>query len=175
MSPNTLDELLDHLPALRKLRSLNADWLRILLDRPARHCTWCGQRVGKYRSTWCSDACVEAFRARCCKVTQARLVSDRDHGICQECGRDTLAAERDAEQAVRDALAARRLSPYSAEGREIRHAIVSQFGYARSRWREVDHIIPVVESGGLCGIDNLRLICGACHLAATSRLAGRRR
>jgi 5-methylcytosine-specific restriction endonuclease McrA len=38
----------------------------------------------------------------------------------------------------------------------------------------VDHILPVCEGGGLCGLDNLRLLCGTCHKAECDKLARRR-
>jgi len=44
---------------------------------------------------------------------------------------------------------------------------------------EMDHIIPVSEGGGSCGLDNLRTLCIRCHKAETaalkSRLAARAR
>jgi 5-methylcytosine-specific restriction endonuclease McrA len=39
---------------------------------------------------------------------------------------------------------------------------------------EADHIIPVVEGGGQCGLDNYRTLCLACHRAETAALARRR-
>lgn len=39
---------------------------------------------------------------------------------------------------------------------------------------EMDHIVPVVEGGGGCGLDNLRTLCLACHRAETAALAARR-
>ena len=48
-------------------------------------------------------------------------------------------------------------------------------GVSRSahRW-EADHIRPVVEGGGSCGLDNLRTLCLPCHRRATAELAARR-
>jgi 5-methylcytosine-specific restriction endonuclease McrA len=40
---------------------------------------------------------------------------------------------------------------------------------------EVDHIIPVCEGGGLCGADNLRLLCCDCHKKQTKLLMEKRR
>src|SRR5690348_4241457 len=37
---------------------------------------------------------------------------------------------------------------------------------ARPRW-EADHIVPVADGGGECGLDNYRLLCRACHLQVT--------
>lgn len=39
---------------------------------------------------------------------------------------------------------------------------------------EVDHIIEVVNGGGLCWIDNFQLLCQKCHKAKTARLATER-
>jgi 5-methylcytosine-specific restriction endonuclease McrA len=39
---------------------------------------------------------------------------------------------------------------------------------------EMDHIIPVVEGGGCCGLENLRLLCPPCHRGVTAELARRR-
>jgi 5-methylcytosine-specific restriction enzyme A len=37
---------------------------------------------------------------------------------------------------------------------------------ARRRW-EVDHILPVADGGGECGLENYRLLCRRCHAAVT--------
>lgn len=44
---------------------------------------------------------------------------------------------------------------------------------AGSEW-QADHIVPVVEGGGSCGLEGLRTLCTACHREATKALAGRR-
>ena len=88
MEPKTLDELLQHLPAMRKLRSINADLLRVLLGRKKRECTWCGSVVPKGCQTWCSGECVTAFKLRCQPVSASVFVYERDKGICRICGID---------------------------------------------------------------------------------------
>jgi hypothetical protein len=54
---------------------------------------------------------------------------------------------------------------------------------ATSHWRgnisirhlwEADHIVPVIEGGGECGLENLRTVCLRCHKDATKKLAARR-
>src|SRR5450759_254868 len=37
---------------------------------------------------------------------------------------------------------------------------------ARPRW-EADHIIPVADGGGECGLDNYRVLCRPCHVRVT--------
>jgi 5-methylcytosine-specific restriction enzyme A len=49
----------------------------------------------------------------------------------------------------------------------------SFYGLRRNLW-EMDHIVPVVEGGGDCSIDNLRTLCWTCHRRETSALARRR-
>lgn len=43
----------------------------------------------------------------------------------------------------------------------------------RRLW-EMDHILPVVEGGADCGLENLRTLCWACHRTETAALAARR-
>lgn len=44
---------------------------------------------------------------------------------------------------------------------------------SRDAW-QADHIIPVVEGGGECGLENMRTLCTAHHKEVTKALAGRR-
>jgi hypothetical protein len=44
----------------------------------------------------------------------------------------------------------------------------------KRRFWEADHIVPVIEGGGDCGIENLRTLCWRCHKSETAALAGRR-
>lgn len=39
---------------------------------------------------------------------------------------------------------------------------------------EADHVVPVVEGGGFCGLDGYRTLCVFCHRAETAALATRR-
>lgn len=181
----TFEELLEQNPALRRLRSLDADTLRRLFGRIRKECTWCGNLVGKNRSTWCSQNCVDQFSHRCCPGKSAAFVYKRDNGICQLCGIDVTAHEREFDRLMREQreqINREIFSPYSrefhAEERRIRAELQERFCFARGRWYEVDHEIPVVEGGGLCHPDQLRLLCGKCHARETAdlqaRLAARR-
>lgn len=159
VAPRTLDDLLEVVPGLRKWRSLDSDTLRRLLGREARRCTWCDATVPPRRHQWCSDGCVDAFKLRCDPNRYVPFIISRDRGICQLCQRDTFTSEQEG------AKVPRTLPP-----RELALAL-SAIGFARGRWREVDHLIPVVLGGGLCPPENLRLVCGTCHKAECDRLA----
>lgn len=171
----TLDDLLKLVPGVCRLRTLSADMLRILLDRQRHECTWCGDIVPKRRKTWCGDECYRAFRLRCDSAYVAQIVRERDNDLCQICGRDTAAAEREyraIEQAQENKQRFRAMTWQEREAELL--PLRRKFGWARGRFREVDHATPVVEYGGLCGPDELRLLCGECHAQVTAALAGRR-
>lgn len=70
------------------------------------------------------------------------------------------------------------------EFRGIQPDIVGAQVAKKAKWKcaicggdgsEVDHIIPVCEGGGLCGPENLRLLCTKCHKEQTKLLMERRR
>ena len=70
-------------------------------------------------------------------------VFERDKGICAACGFDTMRLAR---------------KPWA---RGTGHL-----------W-QADHIIPVIEGGGECGLDNYRTLCTDCHKAETAKLRQR--
>jgi 5-methylcytosine-specific restriction protein A len=96
------------------------------------------------RRTFCGPACVDAWRIKTDPAHLRRMVWERDHGVCALCGLDTCADMRQ-----------------------------KRCGATGDRW-QADHIVPVIEGGGECGLDNLRTLCTACHKRATAALAARR-
>lgn len=116
-------------------------------------CLVCQKRVAKGRRSYCSDECW----LRNTPTMIRRTVERRDNGICAGCGCQCQT---------------------SAVLRELR------CGQQPARnWREVwqklpnwqaDHIIPVIEGGGLCGLDGYRTLCTNCHAKETAALARRR-
>jgi len=172
----TFEELLQQNPALRNLRSLDADTLRSLFRRARGECTWCGQQVGKGRRTWCSKECTEGFFHRCSPSHQQIFVTRRDKEICQLCGRDLAKSKRIFEHVKRFMKQAGLITPMMA-WRESDLALLDiqeALGFSRGRWYEIDHKTPVCEGGGLCDPSGLRLLCGKCHKKETDDLAARR-
>lgn len=124
-------------------------------------CRWCNLEVPRGRITFCSNWCVEEWRLRTDPGYLREKVLERDHGICATCGVDCLAAERHI----------RRLRG-GARLKALRQWGVGP-AYRRSFW-DADHIVPVVEGGGECGLANIRTLCLKCHRAATAELRQRR-
>jgi 5-methylcytosine-specific restriction enzyme A len=79
----------------------------------------------------------------------------RDKGVCALCGVDCVAEYNHARRHPR-ALAKWGLKPRRR----------------KSLW-DADHIVPVVEGGGECDLDNLRTLCLRCHRQVTSDLRER--
>jgi len=120
-----------------------------LPKQPKGHCRWCGNPVPKGRRRWCSQRCVDEFTIRAWPSHVRHIVFRRDKGVCAICHIDN-----EAERA--------KVAEARQEGWRQRKAAL--------RW-EVDHIVPVGDGGGGCGLDNLQTLCVPCHRAKTARQA----
>ena len=125
-------------------------------------CRWCALEVPRGRYTFCSEFCVHEWKLRTQPAYLREQVFKRDHGICASCRIDTLAAAR----SMRYARGARRASLLEHWGLKRRSR--------RTLW-DADHIVPVVEGGGECDLDNIRTLCLRCHREATAQLRLRKR
>jgi 5-methylcytosine-specific restriction enzyme A len=128
-------------------------------------CRWCNLEVPKGRITFCSDYCVEEWRLRSDPGHLRQKVFERDRGICAVCGIDTVAAERQFKR-LRGATRLKALIDWGLRG-------PSRKTGRKSLW-DADHILPVVEGGGECDLENIRTLCLKCHRAATAELRARR-
>jgi len=154
-------------------RTISAVKLRVGLKREKGHCTWCNKKFSDSRARrWCSEACrVEGY---------IRFgywqgpVEARDKGICALCGFDSLACQRRVKRIYAKAKGGgwRRSYPHSFV-RIRRFANRTGIGPSYQPY-EIDHIVPVVEGGGCCGLDNFRTLCFICHKLETKVLAGKR-
>jgi 5-methylcytosine-specific restriction protein A len=154
-------------------------------------CRGCGTEVPVGRRTFCSEECVHEWKCRTDTGYQARQLLLRDKGVCRACGLDCVSLLEELKRARTQERAA---MPY-ANHHYIHHpgyyyslddklpalkARLDELGLKgnyrsleRRLW-EVDHITPVVEGGGGCGLDNLRTLCWRCHRKETAALAKRR-
>ncbi len=128
-------------------------------------CRRCSAEIprGSGRRTFCGDACVVEWKIRTQPEFAAERVHARDRGICAGCGRDCDALFRK----IRICKRARR-------PRRMAELGLPAYLLRRRRYWEVDHIQPVVEGGGSCGLENLRTLCWECHRRVTRDLAVRR-
>ena len=125
-------------------------------------CRWCSLEVPRGRYTFCSQFCVHEWKLRTQPAYLREQVLKRDRGVCSACGVDTIAAARK----LRNARGANRASLLQHWGLRRRSR--------KSLW-DADHIVPVVEGGGECDLENIRTMCLRCHREATIQLRWRKR
>lgn len=159
-----------------------------------RPCRNCGKEPPAARRTFCSDACVHDWKIRSSPSYCAELVLKRDRGVCASCGLDCVKLldelwELLRKSRSRHAAAGNFVSgnlrpydrpisfelsadtPFAARVREL-GLTGSRASLERRLW-EMDHVVPVVEGGGSCGLDNYRTLCWACHNRETAALRKR--
>lgn len=129
-------------------------------------CRWCGVEVPRGRQTWCGQECIDAYMLRKSGPDLRRRVEVRDEGRCASCGLDTVRYRR-----ILTHL--RYHGPKALRGHWVARWQALRARFGEPAW-QADHIVPVVEGGGQCGLENLRTLCDRCHTAETSALAGRR-
>jgi len=88
-------------------------------------------------------------------------VFERDGGICARCGIDCGAELLK----LKRSRAPKRLAAWSQWSLKP--------GQRSSLW-DADHIVPVVEGGGECDLENIRTLCIRCHREVTAELRERR-
>ena len=123
-------------------------------------CRWCSLEVPKRRHTFCSDFCVHEWKLRSQPQYLREHVHRRDNGVCACCGVDTMFELR----RLRRSRGERRAQLMAHWGLRTR--------MRKSLW-DADHIVPVVEGGGECDLDNLRTLCLRCYRTATMQLRER--
>ncbi len=128
------------------------------VKRQKSPCRWCGAEVTARRLTFCGDACVHEWKLRTDPAYLRSQVFARDRGVCSLCGLDTEALRKD-----------KRKLDYRA-----RRQFEKDWGSRHSLW-DADHIVPVAEGGGECGLANMRTLCLKCHRSVTAALRRRLR
>lgn len=159
-------------------------------------CRECGASCKPPRRSWCSEACVEAFRLRTDPNAQRLAVFNRDRGICVECRRDCVALRNELRPLTgwgRSAAAVMsivkqlgglpdwwRLAYPQFDADAIEHAVevaaeldLVKHVLSRSSLWDMDHVVPLWD-GGTNELTNLRTLCIPCHREATRRGAKQR-
>lgn len=175
-----MDFMAEHLPAVAELDATPPRWIQSL--GPLRKapsgrylCRWCGTETKPPRQTWCSATCVEEWRIRSSAGSVRAALLRRDHGICALCGLDAVALEKRVQLVAIEQCPERGRVSYQRFVRAVNldaAGVMRTIPTARTVW-EADHIVPVVEGGGQCGLDGYRTLCCWCHLRETAALAAR--
>jgi hypothetical protein len=136
-----------------------------MLPKPEKgKCKWCGEKA---KRVYCGKSCRQEAYVRFGYVDG--YLFERDKGVCIKCGIDChwLKLElRKIKQIWRKyryyslADLARDFGPWGTD-------------FCRRLW-EADHIIPVCEGGGCCGLENYQTLCLKCHKEETAYLAKKR-
>ena len=138
-------------------RYIGASDLRKMLGRQTGECTWCKGFVKHKMGRWCSEACRKEGYIRSGYVLVH--VRERDKGVCALCGLDTVSLKK---RFVRlwDRCKEKRLC-YSFD-RLRKWSRLTGVSHNMEPF-DMDHILPVSEGGGCCGLDNYRTLCKKCH------------
>jgi 5-methylcytosine-specific restriction endonuclease McrA len=138
-------------------------------------CRWCQQEVPKGRSTFCSNECVHEHKIRTNPGYVRQLLFKRDRGVCAVCGLDTVQEEQRLALEINAATRpdGDRLDWIPAQKRFADKMGTKFTARRHGGFWDADHIVPVVEDGGECGLDNYRTLCIPCHKAETKALRAR--
>lgn len=140
-------------------------------------CRQCGAECPVGRRTFCSSGCVAEWRLRTDPGYLRSRVHSRDKGVCAACGFDADKLER----IITAATCHYRDDQQRAGHREYwqvhggpRSVVMGALGLRHHghTW-EADHVVPVIEGGGECGLDNMRTLCLWCHRSETKALRRR--
>jgi 5-methylcytosine-specific restriction enzyme A len=131
-----------------------------------RLCRNCGGPMPKGARHNCSPACSEEWAGKTSPNYMRYLVHKRDKGVCALCRCDTDALKSEFERLRIGAGGDRASKEFSAK-----HGIPA--GRRHGDWWDADHITPVIEGGGECGLSNFRTLCLPCHKKVTAELRAR--
>lgn len=145
-------------------------------------CRWCNKEVPKGRQTFCGEPCIHEWKIRSDPGYVRRQVYERDKGVCAICGLDTDKLIRIWSKLFTTVCLSRVKKSHQLDrARRLRAELPKRYPWAkldlygnrtRSLW-QADHIVPVAEGGGECGLENYRTLCVPDHKAETKALRKR--
>ena len=122
---------------------------------------------------FCSGACRAAYMGRRCTSSLRRQLEQLDGAVCATCGLDAAAVCQALTEAPpgypRSALL-QALAPAIAAEPGLATRLLDAPHLAGNVWH-ADHCVAVHQGGGECTVDNLQVLCVACHLQKTKREA----
>lgn len=136
-------------------------------------CRWCSKECPGKARTFCSQECVHEWRLRSDPGYVRAQVYKRDKGFCATCGVDGSSTKELAHKLYVLAHEAAQRGDHDEQSNLLSERSRVLQNTKPSNW-DADHIIPVIEGGGECGLENYRTLCKPCHKQATKELAARR-
>jgi 5-methylcytosine-specific restriction protein A len=124
-------------------------------------CRWCNKGVIKPRRTICSPECEHQLKLRISGRYMRDCVYMRDKAICNICNIDTKLIAKEALKLNNDERNVY-LTSYNIS---LKRKLWKQ-KHGGGLW-DADHILPVKDGGGMCGLENLRTLCISCHKKIT--------
>lgn len=131
-------------------------------------CRWCRGLVTPPRSTFCSAECVHEWKLRTSTGYLRKCVLKRDKGICAVCKVNTRAVTKGFRRPLKNET--------KEQWKRRVAKVKKQYGIPKHRktFFDVDHIVPVYEGGGECGLSEVQLLCIRCHKLKTKLEAKKR-
>jgi 5-methylcytosine-specific restriction protein A len=136
-----------------------------------RLCRWCGNEVRPPKKTFCSASCVHEWKLRSSVSYLRSQTYARDLGKCASCAADTRYQKIQIEDSLHKAKGNHKDPEHLALLKSLGLTVTES---QRSLW-QADHINPVVQGGGLCGLENIRTLCVKCHKGVTKVLLAKPR
>jgi len=160
MKPIPRSEVSQRLYELRFTRYLTSS---MLPKREFKYCKWCG-KPSKW--TWCSDECKDEAYVR--MGFSDSYVRKRDKGICAKCGMDCTWLKKQL-----TILKQMQFRHRVSTRKELKEAFGPWWSSYNRLW-QADHIVPVCEGGGCCGLENYQTLCLRCHKEDTKEIHKRK-
>jgi len=148
-------------------------------------CRQCNAEVPVGRRSFCGDQCVDRWKIKTNPTYVRTKLYARDHGVCTICGIDCKALVKKLEK-LEDKNGPKNQYTWEYENNilknvklmtKLQELKIPVHRYRSRPWYgiwDADHIIPVIEGGGECGLDNYRTLCCQCHKQETAKLAAKR-
>lgn len=141
-------------------------------------CRLCKSPCPEGERSWCSERCLKRYLTISSGGYVRHQLLERDRGICALCGVDGVRMDAALAQLREDLLHPLLMSIHPMIATSLRaegwtniklrgrgcYADALEFS---SCW-EADHIVPVHDGGGQCGIENYRTLCYVCHKQVSS-------
>eukprot|EP00930_Biecheleria_cincta_P023520 TRINITY_DN16982_c0_g1_i1.p1 TRINITY_DN16982_c0_g1~~TRINITY_DN16982_c0_g1_i1.p1 ORF type:complete len:1511 (-),score=233.62 TRINITY_DN16982_c0_g1_i1:373-4905(-) len=128
-------------------------------------------------SLFCTGSCRARYFGKRSGGSLRRQLFELERGICQSCGIDCHSVFQSlltASPGPRRHACLSEVAPRIASNPILASRILEAQRVTEGLLWQADHIVPVWEGGGMCGVENLQSLCVACHAAKTSSEASQR-